>query len=85
MIKWDPVPPDDVVFVQTQACSKNRGIVNKDGSVQPTPHHIYVDGDRMADTWERMQMTLAAAADAIFTVMGVPMTHLRQCTVILDG
>ena len=29
-------------------------------------------------------MTLAAAADAIFTVMGVPMTHLRQCAVALD-
>jgi len=83
-IKWDPIPPDDVVFVQAQACSKNRGTVNKDESVQPIPHHIYGDGDLMADTWELMRMTLAAAAEATFTVMDVPMTHLRQCAVTMD-
>ena len=33
MIKWDPIPPDDTVFVQAQACSKNRGIINDNGSV----------------------------------------------------
>ena len=49
MIKWDPIPPDDTLSVQAQAFSKNRGIINEDGSVQPTPHNIYVDDDLMAD------------------------------------
>jgi len=38
----------------------------------------------MADTWEQMRMTLAAAAEATFTVMDVPMTHFRQCAVTMD-
>ena len=71
-------------FVQAQACSKNRGIINEDGSVQPTPHNIYVDHDLMADIRERMMMTLASSAEAIFTIMGFPMTHLRQSAVALD-
>ena len=46
--------------------------------------HIYADDDLMADTRERMRMTLAAAVEALFAVMGIPMTHRRQCGVALD-
>ena len=84
MIKWDSIPPDDTVFVQAQACSKNRGIINEDGSVQPTPHNTYVDDDLMVDIRERMMTTLSSAAEAIFTIMGFPMTHIRQSAVALD-
>ena len=84
MIKWEKASYPAPQFVRAIACSKNKGIINPDGSRQPTPHEIYVDDDLIADLQEGMPYALASAAEAIFTVMGAPAEHLRQCAVALD-
>jgi hypothetical protein len=84
LVQWADPPPDDVTFVQATSCSQNQGILDDDGREKPTPHHIYVDDDLMADTAPRMPQTLASAVEAIFTVMGVPCERLRACAIALD-
>lgn len=84
MITWERASGPAPQFVRAIACSRNKGIINPDGSRQPTPHEIYVDDDLIADLLERMPYALASAAEAIFTVMGAPAEHLRQCAVALD-
>ena len=84
MISWDeelyPIPN----LTRATPCSKNKGVINEDGSRKPTPHEIYVDDNLIADVKEGMPFALAAAVEAIFTIMGVPALHLRQCAVALD-
>ena len=58
------------VFVQVAACSKYQGIINADGTEEIFPHNIYVDNKLMVDIWRCIPMTLAAAVEAIFTIMG---------------
>ena len=84
MITWEKALQPIPQLVRATACSKNKGIINEDGTRQPTPHEIYVDDDLIADLLEGMPYALASAAEAIFTVMGVPAEHLRQCAVALD-
>ena len=77
-------PEESVKFVQACACSQQRGIINDDGSFKPTPHKIYVDDNLIADLRRCMLFALAAAIESIFTIMGHPLIHVRQCTVALD-
>ena len=84
MISWDDPPPKGTTFVQATPCTQHQGIEKEDGTMRPTPHHIYVDDNLLADTRSRMLHTLAAALEAIFTVMGFPMLLLRQCAVAMD-
>ena len=84
MIRWAPPPPEGTHFVKAKSCSKNRGIFDADGSAKPTPHHIYVDDNLLADTRARMAATLAAGIDAIFKVMGYPDTDVRPCALAMD-
>ena len=84
MIRWEPPPPPGTQFVQAQPCLRNRGIVNNDGTTKPTPHHIYVDDNLLADTRPRMPSTLAAGIDAIFRVMGYPNITVRPCALALN-
>ena len=81
---WDPEPDDEVVFVQAQPCSKQRPIIDDDGNEEPSEHNTYVDDNMMADIRRRMPSALAAAAEAIFTIMGVPTLRLRQSAVAMD-
>ena len=85
-VQWEPetTEDEDVQYVQATACTQNQGILDEDGNEKPTPHHIYVDDDLMADTRPRMRQTLASAIEAIFTVMGVPCTRLRACAIAID-
>ena len=83
MIRWSPVAPEGTRFVQATACSQNKGIRDEEGNLKPTPHHIYVDDNMMADTRSRMRDTLAAGIEAIFDVLGWPATHIRQCAISL--
>ena len=85
MIRWENEPDDNVCFVPAEKCSKNKGIMNDDGTERHTPHFIYVDGNLMADVRHRMRFTLAAAIKAIFTIMGFPCLVLRQCALALDN
>ena len=84
LVRWDKRPTEGVRLVQAKRCSKNKGIIDENGKELPTPHHIYVDDNLMADIGRRMPFTFAAALDAIFAVMGQPMPRLRQCAVALD-
>ena len=84
MIRWAPPPPTGTRFVQARSCSRNKGIFNADGSAKPTPHHIYVDDNLLADTRSRMTATLAAGIDAIFKIMGYPNIDVRPCALALD-
>lgn len=81
---WDPEPDDDVTFVQARPCSKQHGIIDEEGNEEPSEHNTYVDDNLMADIRRRMPSTLAAAAEAIFTIMGFPMLRLRQSAVAMD-
>ena len=84
MIKWSDPPDDDVVFTQATPCSKNRGILNSDGTEKPLPHHIYVDDDLMGCIRRRLVHTLAAAIRSVFIIMGFPETFLRPYAMALD-
>ena len=84
MIRWAPPPPPGTRFVQARRCSQNKGIFNDDGTTKPTPHHIYVDDNLLADTPPRMPATLASGIDAIFKVMGYPAIEIRPCALALD-
>ena len=84
LVKWDAAPGPDVVFSQAKACSLNQGVLNTDGSKKPTPHFIYVDDNLLADVRAGMPLALAAAAEAIFVVLGFPALAVRQCAVALD-
>ena len=81
---WDPEPDSDVVFVQGRSCSRQRGIIDDDGNEEPSAHNTYVDDNLRADIRRRMPMSLAAAAEEIFTVMGFPRLHLRQSAVAME-
>ena len=73
MITWTRESTDGVRFARATKCSHNKGIINEDGTEQPSPHHIYVDDNMMADIGRRMPNTLASALEAIYTVMGEPL------------
>ena len=81
---WDPAPDEDVVFVQAQPCSKQRPIIDDNGNEEPSQHNTYVDDNLMADIRRRIPSALAAAAEAIFTIMGFPVLRLRQSAVAMD-
>ena len=84
LISWDPPAPAGTHFVQASACNKNRGIIDKDGNERPSEHNIYVDDDLIADIRRRLPYALAAVIEAIFTVMGLPMTRMRQVAVSVE-
>ena len=83
VIRWAPLPGPDVQFAQARSCSKNKGILGKNGREKPSEHNIYVDDDLMGDIPRRMPLAIASAAEAISTVMGVPMLLLRQSAVAM--
>jgi len=85
MIRWDDEPDENVRFAPAKECSKNKGIRNEDGTERKTPHFVYVDDNLKADVRHRMRFTLAAAIEAIFTIMGFPCLILRQCALALDS
>ena len=66
MITWNTEVPEGTVFVQATADRQNPGILNDNGTEQPTPHNIYVDANLIADIGRRMPFALTAAAAAIF-------------------
>ena len=84
MAGWEPVPADDVTFVQALRCTQNQGILDEHGNERPTPHYIYGDDDLIADIRRRMPQALVSAIEAIFTVIGVPCERLRACAIALD-
>ena len=84
LIKWDRPPDAGTTFVRATPCSLHLGVYNTDGTRKPTPHLIYVDDNLLADVKSGMLRTLAAAAEAIYTVLGFPALGIRQCAIALD-
>ena len=63
----------------------HQGVINEDGTEQPSKSRIYVDGALMvARNKAKMEMALTATLEEFFTVMGKPNTILRQCLVAMD-
>ena len=83
-IQWAKPAAPDVTFVRAYSCDINRGIRDEDGNLKPTPHHLYVDDDLLADTIPRMRYSLAAGIEAIFDILGWPATWLRQCALSME-
>ena len=79
-----PPPQAGTTFARATPCSLNTGVIDEHGQEPPLPHNIYVDDNMMADIGRRMPQVLASALEAIFTVMGLPMLHLRVCAVAID-
>lgn len=84
LVKWVRSVDGSVRFARATACGLNPGVFDSDGKRKPTPHWIYVDDNLLADILSGMRKTLAAAVEAIFTVLGRPKTDLRKCAVALD-
>ena len=84
LVQWDAAAGPDVTFARARRCDLNPGVFHQDGSRKATPHFIYVDDNLLADVRAGMFRTLAAAAQAIFTVLGFPAVAIRQCAVALD-
>ena len=83
VIRWAPLPGPDTQFAQAKSCSKNKGILDENRNEKPSEHNIHVDDDLMGDIPRRMPLAIASAAEAIFTVMGVPMLRLRHSAVAM--
>ena len=73
-----------VVFVSASSCSKNKSVVNKDRSEQPSQHNMYVDDDMVADIKHRLIQALVVAIEAIFVIMAFPNLSLSPCAVAMD-
>mmetsp|Transcript_38437 Transcript_38437/g.92017 ORF Transcript_38437/g.92017 Transcript_38437/m.92017 type:complete len:864 (+) Transcript_38437:1-2592(+) len=84
LVQWDSAPGPGVRFARARRCGLNPGVFRDDGTRMATPHFIYVDDNLLADIRAGMFRTLAAAAQAIFTVLGFPAEGVRQCAVALD-
>ena len=56
----------------------HQGVINEDGTKQPSKSRTYVDDALMAaKNKAQMEMALATMLETIFTVMGKPSTTLR--------
>ena len=84
MVCWSDPSDISVTFVPAQRCSKNKGIIRKDVTKEPSQHTIYVDDNFMVDIQRRLACALVAAIEAIFIVMGVSNLLLRPCGVAMD-
>lgn len=84
MVRRAQDPEELVVFVPVSSCSKNKGVINDDGSDQPSQYNIYVDDNMMADIKRRLLSALVAAIEAIFVVMGIPTLLLRPFAEAMD-
>ncbi len=63
----------------------NTGVLDNQGNRVPLPARIYVDDALMlAISKENMEQVLAALIEAIFVVMGVPDTSVRQCSLAME-
>ena len=56
MITWSTEVPEGTIFVKATVDRQNPGILNDNGTEQPTPHNIYVDGNLIADIGRRMPL-----------------------------
>ena len=50
---------------------------------EPTPYHIYIDDNLLADPCASIESVLVAVAEAVFQIMGFPVQELQQCVVSL--
>jgi hypothetical protein len=84
MINWATIDPS-VVLTKAVACAINQGVLDDKGVARPRPARIFVDDSLLlAISKGIMMMSLAALIEAIFVVMGVPDTSIRQCPLAQD-
>jgi hypothetical protein len=84
MISWAPLDPAPDL-ARAIPCSINTTVLDNQGNMVPLPARIYVkDALTLAISKENMVQVLAALIEAIFVVMGVPDTSVRQCSLAMD-
>ena len=71
MITIEPPPPADSKFVKAVGCELNPGVLNDNGSPQPSPNFIHVDDCLLAAIGSRIRQLLVACIKAIFVVLGI--------------
>ncbi len=73
-------------FTPATKDSKNPGARLPDGSLRPTPHHLFVDDDVYADIFDsyRIQQAVAASIEAIYILLGKFDLSKRQDPVSFD-
>ena len=79
-----PPPPADTKFVKAVSCELNPGVLNDDGSPQPSPNFIFVDDCLLAAIGSRICQLLVACIEAISVVLGRPVTSVRQCSLAIN-
>ena len=85
MLIWDSSCSKEKDFVTAKPCPLNPGILDEQGKMKPLRALMYVDDALMAAPGRKhMEQLLAAAIEAIFTVMGLPDTEVRQCSLAMD-
>ena len=85
MLIWDSSCSKEKGFVPAKPCPINSGILDEHGKMKPLRALMYIDDALMAAPGRKqMEQLLAAAIEAIFTVMGLPDTEVRQCSLAMD-
>ena len=84
MIKWDS-PDTNPHITRAFPCELNKGMPTHRNSSTFRPARIYVDDALMAAICQAaMETLLAAAIEAIFTVLGNDEPKCRQCPLAMD-
>jgi len=85
MLIWDNSCTKKTRFVLAKPCPLNKGILDEQGNMKSLRALMYVyDALILAPGRKQMEQLLAAAIEAIFTVMGPPDIKVRQCSLAMD-
>jgi hypothetical protein len=73
-------------FTRAVADAINKGVLDENGNMKPTPHGYYVDDGVYAELFRllRIQRAVAASIEAIFILLGESDLQLRQDPVSFD-
>jgi hypothetical protein len=84
MINWADIDPS-VKPTRAVACAINQGVLDNQGVAWPCPARIFVTNSLLlAVSQMLMMMAFAALIEAIFVVMGVPVTAIQHCLLALN-
>jgi len=75
-------------FVKAKACTKRKGVLDREGEPVSTPQSMFVDDSLYAEVYEddrvRIEQTIAAGIEAIFILLGQSDLSKRQDPVSFD-
>ncbi|KAL7531340.1 hypothetical protein ACHAWF_007337, partial [Thalassiosira exigua] len=79
-LKWSKRLDKKLPIVPAHETSRYPRVIDEDGNVENTPHHLFVDDDIYAEVYDRSRIEQATAAgiEAVFILLGEPAIELRQ-------